>query len=252
MIKSSKLRGYCQIRWMTACDCVSSVLRCEEALKNIAKYQEIIMKHFFMDIEELQLILKLIKEAIKYLEMKNITLADLVYWAIKNIWIKIGGRENSSSKLIGQIAAFCDNLPPYNDEFVPKYYTVECCVNHLQNLTKLYTYYVSNAKTELKYTARNMNVKNDEKFYQLEELDNKDKDYGDTEDELVDIKEYEKFGHKSNDSVLQSENYFNFVSKEPVELLKLQELRVVIEPINVDHIVDHSNENFDMIEKLLD
>ncbi|PKC63552.1 hypothetical protein RhiirA1_396737 [Rhizophagus irregularis] len=111
-----------------------------------------------------------------------------------------------------------------------------------------------------------MNVKNDEEFYQLlrngiyqnindeigkEELDNEDKDYGDTEDELIDIEEYEKFGYKSNDSILQSKNYFNFVSKKLVELLKLQELRVVIEPVNVDHIVDHGNENFD-IEKLLD
>ncbi|CAB4445493.1 unnamed protein product [Rhizophagus irregularis] len=91
--------------------------------------------------------------------------------------------------------------------------------------------------------ARDMNVKNDEEFYQLiangiyqnindeigkEELDNEDEDYGDTEDELVDIEEYEKFGHKSNDSVLQSEKLFNFVSKELVELLKLQEPRVVI------------------------
>uniref|UniRef100_U9T4F0 Uncharacterized protein n=1 Tax=Rhizophagus irregularis (strain DAOM 181602 / DAOM 197198 / MUCL 43194) TaxID=747089 RepID=U9T4F0_RHIID len=114
--------------------------------------------------------------------------------------------------------------------------------------------------------ARDMNVKNDEEFYQLlrngiyqnindeigkEELDNEDKDYGDTEDELIDIEEYEKFGYKSNDSILQSKNYFNFVSKKLVELLKLQELRVVIEPVNVDHIVDHGNENFD-IEKLLD
>ncbi|CAB4419052.1 unnamed protein product [Rhizophagus irregularis] len=112
---------------------------------------------------------------------------------------------------------------------------------------KLHTYYVSNAKTELKYTARDMNVKNNEEFYQLvrngiyqnindeigeEELDNEDEDYGNTEDELVDIEEYEKFGHKSNDSVLQSETYFNFVSKELVELLKLQEPRVIIEPVS--------------------
>ncbi|PKY35326.1 hypothetical protein RhiirB3_455977, partial [Rhizophagus irregularis] len=296
-----------------------------------------------MDAEELQLILKPIKEAIKYLEMKNATLADcflqliklsysiknlsethttfqqqcikafnkrwtqfdfrlymlayllhplyhgkgfrnqvcrkVVYWAIENIWIKMGGRENSSSKLIGQIAAFRNNLPPYNDEFIPKYYTVEhwwnyveqdegeenfiqqlalkvfsitphnagcerifsvmgwyinkrrtrLSVNHLQNLTKLHTYYVSNAKTELKYTAKDMNAKNDEEFYQLvrngiyqnindeieeEEFDGEDEDYDDTEDELVDIDEYEKFGYKNNDNVLQSENYFNFVSRE--------------------------------------
>ncbi|CAB5378917.1 unnamed protein product [Rhizophagus irregularis] len=238
MVKGGKLKGYCQTRWMTACDCVSSVLRCEEALKNVGK------------------------------GFRNQVCRKVVYWAIENIWIKMGGGENSSSKLIGQIAAFRDNLPPYNDEFVPKYYTVErwLSVNHLQNLTKLHTYYVSNTKTELKYTARDMNVKNDEEFYQLvrngiyqnindeigeEELDNEDEDYGDTEDELVDIEEYEKFGHKSNYSILQSENYFNFVSKELVELLKLQEPRVVIEPVNVDHIVDHGNENFD-IEKLLD
>ncbi|PKC53627.1 hypothetical protein RhiirA1_478908 [Rhizophagus irregularis] len=301
MVKGGKLKGYCQTRWMTACDCVSSVLRCEEALKNIANnnlnylkqnIKEIIMRRFFMDIEELQLILKPIKEAIKYLEMKNATLADcflqliklsysikslsethttfrqqcikafnkrwmqfnfrlymlayllhplyrgkgfrnqicrkVVYWAIENIWIKMGGGENFSSKLIGQIAAFCDNLPPYNNEFIPKYYTVE--------------FY---------QLVRNGIYQNINDEIREEELDNEDEDYGDTEEELVNIEKYEKFGHKSNDSVLQSENYFNFVSKELVELLKLQEPRVVIEPVNVDYIVDHGNENFD-IEKLLD
>ncbi|PKK56205.1 hypothetical protein RhiirC2_800528 [Rhizophagus irregularis] len=361
MVKGGKLKGYCQTRWMTAFNCVSSVLRCEEALKNIANnnpdylkqnIKEIITRRFFMNAEELQLILKPIKEAIKYLEMKNATLANcflqliklfysiknlsethttfrqqcikafnkrwtqfdfrlymlayllhplyrgkgfqnqvcrkVVYWAIENIWIKMGGEENFSSKLIGQIAAFRDNLPPYNDEFISKYYTVErwwnyveqdegeenfiqqlalkvfsitphnagcerifsvmgwymnkrrtrLSINHLQNLTKLHTYYVSNAKTELKYTAKDMNAKNDEEFYQLvrngiyqnindeieeEEFDGEDEDYDDTEDELVDIDEYEKFGYKNNDNVLQSENYFNFVLRELVELLKLQE-----------------------------
>ncbi|EXX61631.1 hypothetical protein RirG_169410 [Rhizophagus irregularis DAOM 197198w] len=199
----------------------------------------------------------------------------------------MGGIKNSSSKLIGQIAAFRDNLPPYNDEFwsyveqdegeenfiqqlALKIFSItphnarcerifsvmgwymnkrrtRLSVNHLQNLTKLHTYYVSNAKTELK-NGIYQNI-NDE--IREEELDNEDEDYGDTEEELVNIEEYEKFGHKSNDSVLQSENYFNFVSKELVELLKLQEPRVVIKPVNVDHIVDHGNENFD-IEKLLD
>ena len=39
-------------------------------------------------------------------------------------------------------------------------------MNHLQNLTKLHNY-ISNMKTELKYITRNINVKNDEEFYQL-------------------------------------------------------------------------------------
>ncbi|PKY33649.1 hypothetical protein RhiirB3_452720 [Rhizophagus irregularis] len=321
MVKGGKLRGYCQTRWMTACDCVSSVLRCEEALKNIANnnlnylkqnIKEIITRRFFMDIEELQLILKPIKEAIKYLEMKNATLADCFLQLIKSSysikslsethttfrqqcikafnkrWMQFNFRlymlayllhplyreqDEGEENFIQQLALKIFSITPHNAG-CERIFSVmgwymnkrRTRVNHLQNLTKLHTYYVSNAKTELKYTARDMNVKNNEEFYQLvrngiyqnindeigeEELDNEDKDYGDTEDELVDIEEYEKFGHKSNDSVLQSENYFNFVSKELVELLKLQEPRVVIEPVNVDHIVDHGNENFD-IEKLLD
>lgn len=35
MIKGGGLKGYCQTRWTTAFDCVSSVLKCEEALKNV-------------------------------------------------------------------------------------------------------------------------------------------------------------------------------------------------------------------------
>ncbi|CAB5386980.1 unnamed protein product [Rhizophagus irregularis] len=180
MVKGGKLQGYCQTRWMTAFNCVFSVLRCEEALKNVGK------------------------------GFQNQVCRKVVYWAIENIWIKMGGEENFSSKLIGQIAAFRDNLPPYNDEFISKYYTVE-----------------------------------------QEEFDGEDEDYDDTEDELVDIDEYEKFGYKNNDNVLQSENYFNFVLRELVELLKLQEPQVIIEPVNSDHIIDHGNKNFD-IEELLD
>jgi hypothetical protein len=37
----------------------------------------------------------------------------------------MGGGENSSSKLIGQIAAFRGKLSPYDDDFDPKYYTVD-------------------------------------------------------------------------------------------------------------------------------
>ena len=107
-----------------------------------------------------------------------------------------------------------------------------------------------------------MNITNDEEFYQLvrnsiyqnindeieeEELEIEDED---NDDDLVDIEEYEKFNSK-NDNVLQSENYFNFISKELVELLKFQEPQVIIEPVNIDKVVDHGNKNFDL-DKLLD
>jgi hypothetical protein len=36
MIKGGGLKGYCQTRWTTAFDCISSVLKCEDALKNVS------------------------------------------------------------------------------------------------------------------------------------------------------------------------------------------------------------------------
>ena len=141
---------------------------------------------------------------------------------------------------------------------------IRLSVNHLQNLAKLHTYYISNTKTELKYTARDMNVINDEEFYQSvrnsiyqnindeieEELEIEDESDDNAEDDLVDIEDYEKFRNEDN-NVLQTQNYFNFVSKELVKLLKLQELQVIIEPVNVNHIIDHSSKDFDL-KKLLD
>ena len=41
------------------------------------------------------------------------------------------------------------------------------------------------------------------------------------------------------------------MSKELVELLKLQESQVIIEPINVNRIIDHGSKDFDL-KKLLD
>ena len=142
---------------------------------------------------------------------------------------------------------------------------IRLSVNRLQNLAKLHTYYVSNAKTELKYTARDMNVTNDEEFYQSirngiyqnindeieeEEFEVEDEDSDDAEDDLIDIEDYEKFRNENNNN-LQTANYFNFVSKELVDLLKLQEPQVIIEPVNVDRVINHGSKDFDL-EKLLD
>ncbi|GET50762.1 ribonuclease H-like domain-containing protein [Rhizophagus irregularis DAOM 181602=DAOM 197198] len=92
MIKGGGLKGYCQTRWTTAFDCISSVLKCEDALKNIVidnpdylkkNIKDIITRRFFMEVEELQFILKPIKKAVKYLEMKNTILADCFLQLIK-------------------------------------------------------------------------------------------------------------------------------------------------------------------------
>ncbi len=39
MIGGGGLKGYCQTRWTTAFDCTSSVLKCEEVLKNVSIHQ---------------------------------------------------------------------------------------------------------------------------------------------------------------------------------------------------------------------
>ena len=145
--------------------------------------------------------------------------------------------------------------------------TIRLSVDRLQNLVKLHTYYVSNAKSELKYTVKDMNVTDDEEFYQLirngiyqnindeikdDEYLHEDENHDEEEGDLVDIEDYEKLSHiENNNSILQSENYFNFVSRDLVELLKLQEPQVVIEPVNIDRVIDHGNKNFDL-NKLLD
>src|ERR1044071_5342958 len=104
---------------------------------------------------------------------------------------------------------------------------IRLSVNRLQNLAKLHTYYVLNVKTELKYIARDMNVTNDEEFYQTiqngiyqnindeieeEEFEVEDEDGDDAEDDLIDIEDYEKFRNKNNNN-LQTENYFKRVSR---------------------------------------
>ncbi len=136
-------------------------------------------------------------------------------------------------------------------------------VDRLQNLTKLHTYYVSNAKTELKYVVQDMNNMNDDEFYHSvrtgiyqnidDDIDDENEDEWDENDEgdLVDIEENEKFGEKNINDLLQCENYFNLASKEVAELLKFQEPLVIIELPAVPAVIDHGEKEFDL-ESLLD
>lgn len=137
-------------------------------------------------------------------------------------------------------------------------------IDRLQNITKLHTYYVSNAKTELKYVAQDMNKMHDDEFHHLirssvQDIDDDDDDMDgeededeeddDDDDDLVDIEEDEKFGEENNNQLLQSENYFNLVSAELAELLKTQEPCVIIEPPAAE--IDHGEKEFDL-DALLD
>ena len=131
-------------------------------------------------------------------------------------------------------------------------------MERLQGLAKLHVYYVSNVKTELKFAAQNMsdddvynamqNIFSDE--IGLEEVDEEFENFDqvdDIEDDVVDVDNGsdEQFDNDNNE--MKIENFFNLADKELAELLKTQEVHVVIEPI----IIDHGEKEFD-IDSLLD
>ena len=132
-------------------------------------------------------------------------------------------------------------------------------MEQLQSLSKLHAYYVSNTKTELKFAAQNMN---DDDIYsamqnifsdeiELDEIDEELENFDEVEniedEETFDIDNGSNGQFDNNDNEMQIENFFNLVDKELAELLKTQEVQVVIEPI----IIDHGEKEFD-IDDLLD
>jgi len=80
----------------------------------------------------------------------------------------------------------------------------------------------------------------DEEFENFDQVD-------DIEDDVVDVDNGsdEQFDNDNNE--MKIENFFNLADKELAELLKTQEVHVVIEPI----IIDHGEKEFD-IDSLLD
>lgn len=194
------------------------------------------------------------------------------YYTVQSWW-QLVEQEEGTNNFIQQLALKIFSITPHNSDcerifsimgwYMNKRRT-KMSVDRLQNITKLHTYYVSNAKTELKYVAQDMNNMHDDEFHQLirssiQDIDDDDydmdgeedeeEDEDDDDDDLVDIEEDEKFGEENNNQLLQSENYFNLVSAELAELLKTQEPCVIIEPPVAE--IDHGEKEFDL-EALLD
>ncbi|RGB32425.1 hypothetical protein C1646_670174 [Rhizophagus diaphanus] len=210
MVKGGELKEYCQTRWMTAFDCISSVLKCEDALKNnhTLFFNNNVLKHLIKDGNSL-----ISDYTCK--GFRNQVCRKVVYWAIDNIWTKMGSGENFSSKLIGQITSFRNKLPPYDDEFIPiKYYTVERWWSYVEQdegeenfiqqfALKIFSIILHNAGCERIFSVMGWYMN----------------------------KRRIRIGI--------------------IELLKLQEPQVIIEDINIDNVIDHGNKNFDL-DKLLD
>ena len=127
-------------------------------------------------------------------------------------------------------------------------------MERLQGLAKLHAYYVSNVKTELKFAAQNMS--NDDVYNAMQNIFSdeigleevvEEFEVEDIEEDIVDVDNGsdEQFDNDNNE--MKIENFFNLADKELAELLKTQEVHVVIEPI----IIDHGEKEFD-IDSLLD
>ena len=100
------MKGYCKTRWMTAFNCLASILRCEGSLHNVLenhpetfsnKIKDLLHNRiFYQDVEELIKIIKPIKEVLIFLEFKTIILSDCFIQLMKfRIMIKIPNLLNS-------------------------------------------------------------------------------------------------------------------------------------------------------------
>ena len=110
----------------------------------------------------------------------------------------------------------------------------------------LHTYYVSNAKSELKVAAQEISdemifsVLNNINFDDEFDIDEEETERN-QEDELM-VEEENIVDDDTNDDELQIENYFNLIDRELATLLQTQEVQVIIEP----RIIDHGDRNFDL------
>src|SRR5918994_5792454 len=88
---------------------------------------------------------------------------------------------------------------------------------------------------------------------ELDEIDEEFENFDQVEDiedeEIFDVDNGSdgQFDNNDNNNEMQIEKFFNLVDKELAELLKTQEVQVVIEPI----VIDHGEKEFD-IDSLLD
>ena len=115
-------------------------------------------------------------------------------------------------------------------------------IDHIQNMAKLYAYYITNTKAELKYVYQGLSK---EKFYEeveknlseyLAEDDiaevEEDYDCDDDEDEYEDEDEDENSTNNNNNRI---DEYLNLASEELRRLLEVQVVEVRIEKQPVDH-----------------
>ena len=120
----------------------------------------------------------------------------------------------------------------------------------MQNLATLHTYYVTNAKTELKVAAQDMSddtifkaINNINSDYEFDDEDENEDEQESENDELMFDREVVN-DDESNE--MEIEHYFDFLDRELANLLRTQEVQVIIEP----KVIDHGDREFDLEELL--
>ncbi|PKB93883.1 hypothetical protein RhiirA5_440082, partial [Rhizophagus irregularis] len=157
LIVGGGLKSSVKTRWSTAWDCCSSVLRLETVFKNMlidnskAMNQSLRIlvnnRNFWSNVEALANILEPAKNAVKSVECKNTTMADVFFALIQmaisikalptetseelkefrqkslTLWQKIGGGSNSALALAIQMNDYDNYKSPYNFPYVDELQT---------------------------------------------------------------------------------------------------------------------------------
>ncbi|GBC16237.2 ribonuclease H-like domain-containing protein [Rhizophagus irregularis DAOM 181602=DAOM 197198] len=194
----------------------------------------------------------------------------------------MGGGENSCSELVAQIRAFTQYEKPYDLEYVLGIDNILSITPHnagcervfsiigwmankrrtrlnvekLESMAKLHTYYITNAKSELKFAYNTLSedqfqneiqeTLSDPSFFDDDDdnsdYDDEDEDYDQNEDEGDDTE-------AANNNNLEISRWVNIMDKELQELLQT-EVKVVIDISPPPPLVDHGSQEFNMEEVL--
>ncbi|CAB4390706.1 unnamed protein product [Rhizophagus irregularis] len=129
-------------------------------------------------------------------------------------------------------------------------------VEKLESMAKLHTYYITNAKSELKFAYNTLSedqfqneiqeTLSDPSFFDDDDdnsdYDDEDEDYDQNEDEGDDTE-------AANNNNLEISRWVNIIDKELQELLQT-EVKVVIDISPPPPLVDHGSQEFNMEEVL--
>uniref|UniRef100_U9SXD0 BED-type domain-containing protein n=1 Tax=Rhizophagus irregularis (strain DAOM 181602 / DAOM 197198 / MUCL 43194) TaxID=747089 RepID=U9SXD0_RHIID len=258
------LKTSVKTRWSTAWDCCDSIIHLENNLKNV-------------NVEQLRAVLAPAKRAVQAIEANASNMFDTDTYLVAfflhpryrdngfqdkifhqmaltamKIWSKFGGNTNSCTILLSQLRSYGDNEPPYDMEYTDEYDTPELWwsvvnmldINRLESMAQIHSYYITNAKVELKFSSSNLSE--DELETALREVTtamiNNDDLFTDDDDEE------ENDDVASNDGIIEDDTNNNFLM---TDIMNLNDFREQIDE-NSDSRIQQSDELVDYKDSDID